>query len=68
MATTKARQIRIGDELWGRATARARREGTTPSELIRTFLDDYANDAVSVTEELNRIIARINEVRKRLER
>lgn len=66
MAATPMRQIRIPDDLWNRATARAAREGTNVSEKIRTLLESYVNDDVSAPDALERIAVQITEVRQRL--
>lgn len=42
MATPAARPIRVHDETWQRAKARAAREGTTVSAEINGFLERYA--------------------------
>lgn len=65
---TKQRFIRIPDSLWDKAMARAASEDVTLSELIRTWLDLYANDdqVMSVSAELARIVGRLNDVCKRI--
>lgn len=40
--STTARNIRVDDERWQAAQARAAAEGTNTSELIRQWLGDYA--------------------------
>lgn len=42
MATPTARPIRVHDETWQRAKARAAAEGTTVSAEINRFLERYA--------------------------
>jgi len=37
-----ARAIRVGDDLWHRAQARAAEKGETVSEAVRKFLERYA--------------------------
>lgn len=66
MAETPMRYIRINDEAWSKAQARAAREGVTLSSLIRRWVEDYGSDPVPVTRELLRITQRINEIRQRL--
>lgn len=39
-----ARPVRVEDELWARAKAKARNEGTTVSEVIREALRQYVSD------------------------
>lgn len=41
MADTKIRTIRIPESLWRRARAKARREGTDVSTLVRDYLAMY---------------------------
>ncbi|KRF03253.1 hypothetical protein ASH00_15825 [Arthrobacter sp. Soil782] len=38
---TKKRPIRIKDELWNAASAKATKEGTNVSAKVRTFLTDW---------------------------
>jgi len=39
---TKARSIRINDELWAKAQARAAERGESVTEAIRRFLERYS--------------------------
>ena len=41
---TPHRPIRISDELWAKAQAKAAQEGTTASEVIRRALELYTED------------------------
>jgi hypothetical protein len=43
MAATPTRGIRISDELWNRAGARAQRDGIALNEMLRGWLVSYAN-------------------------
>src|SRR5439155_15421811 len=45
-AATPRHTIRISDELWNEAHRKARREGTSVSELIRTRLHEYIDTPV----------------------
>lgn len=45
---TKQRQIRMSDELWSAANARAKAEGTTASEVVRVLLRDYVANGMRV--------------------
>ena len=45
---TKQRQIRMSDELWAAANARAKAEGTTASEVVRVLLRDYVANGLHV--------------------
>lgn len=38
------KHIRIDDEVWDKAKARAAREGTTVSAVLREFATAYANE------------------------
>ena len=40
-AGTKKRPIRISDELWAKAQAKAHNEGTNASEVIRKLLTEW---------------------------
>jgi hypothetical protein len=40
---TPKRNIRVPDDPWFAAKRRARRNGTTVSDLVREFLTDYAH-------------------------
>jgi hypothetical protein len=64
----KQRFIRISDDTWEKAMARARSENTTISELVRAWVELYAagDESMSVSEELGRIADRLNDVRKRV--
>lgn len=42
IAKTPQRTIRIADDLWTRAQARADEKGETVSEAVRRFLERYA--------------------------
>lgn len=64
MAETPMRFIRIDDETWRKAMARAREEGTTISTMIRTWVETYAEQTVDA--ELALIIVRLKQLRKRL--
>lgn len=66
MVKTNMRYIRVDEELWRKAMTRAHAEGVTLSKLIRDWLDDYANDELSVDDELQRVIKRLATVHKRL--
>jgi anti-sigma-K factor RskA len=71
MAETKPRFIRIGDDAWDKAMERAYSENTNVSELVRTWVEQYAaGDAgyepASVSEELRLIAARLSDVQKRV--
>ena len=66
MAETPMRFIRIDDETWAKAMARANREEATISELIRFWVQEYANEQLSITTELRYIIFRLNGIRERL--
>jgi hypothetical protein len=48
MAVTKIRNIRCDPDLWDRASARASDADTTLSDLIRGWLEDYADAGVVV--------------------
>ena len=37
------RNIRIPDEVWAAAVNKARREGTTISHLVRTWIENWLN-------------------------
>lgn len=65
---TDKRTIRVEDELWDKAMKRANNEGVTLSELVRTWLDLYANEdqAMSLSTELARIIGRLSDIAKRI--
>jgi hypothetical protein len=39
--------IRVGDDVWQRASALARAEGTNVSERIRQWLSDYADSGAA---------------------
>lgn len=41
---TPIRTIRIADEVWIPAQAKAKREGRNVSEVVREFLTDYAGE------------------------
>jgi macrodomain Ter protein organizer (MatP/YcbG family) len=41
MTGKKARSVRVSDQVWAKAKAKAREEGTTVSELIVDFLKAY---------------------------
>jgi len=41
---TKLRNIRVADEVWGPAKARAEAEQTTVSDVVRNALVDYIKD------------------------
>jgi antitoxin component of RelBE/YafQ-DinJ toxin-antitoxin module len=56
---------RVDDELWDRAMAKARSEGTTLSEVVRDLLADYADDR-PLEDDLRRAIKRLNAIHKRL--
>ena len=43
---TKVRTVRIDDALWGAAKTKADAEGTSLSELIREYLQDWLNQDV----------------------
>jgi hypothetical protein len=64
----KGRFIRIGDETWEKAMARANQENTNVSELVRAWVELYAagDEQMSVSEELRRIAARLSKVQKRI--
>ena len=66
MAETPMRYVRIDDEAWSKAKARATREGVTLSSLIRGWVIDYGSDPVPVDDELARIIQRIKAIRHSL--
>lgn len=68
MAETPNRFIRVPDELWNKAGERAHRENTNRSALINLWLDLYANNdtEMSITQELARIVGRLNDVRTRI--
>lgn len=56
----KVRHIRVDDLTWDHAKARARREGTTPSAVVREALAAYGGETAD--EELSRIIKRLNTI------
>lgn len=60
------RFVRIDEETWSKAMARAHREGTTMSARIREFVDEYANDDMSISREIALIMVRLRRIRKRL--
>jgi hypothetical protein len=66
MPPTKVRFIRIDDELWAAAQARALAEQTTVSEVVRAYLDGYASESPSLYMEIGRIIKALRTIRKRL--
>jgi hypothetical protein len=67
MATLPSRNLRVEPELWERASARARAEGTTVSEVIREHLLIYADgDPESVDAMLADIAAKAVALRARL--
>ena len=41
MVGKKVRSVRVSDQLWARAMAKARSEGKSVSEVIVDFLKDY---------------------------
>lgn len=41
---TQQRQVRISDDLWTRAQAKAAEEGTTASEVIRRLLAEWLEE------------------------
>jgi hypothetical protein len=57
---TKQRFVRISDDTWELAMARADKEKTNISELIRTWVELYAAGDESLTA-LAGIIAKLNE-------
>jgi hypothetical protein len=65
MAETEIRTVRVPDELWDRALARARTDNTTLSRLIRGWLADYASADDNVIT-LCDAIARLEILAKRL--
>jgi antitoxin component of RelBE/YafQ-DinJ toxin-antitoxin module len=66
MGETPMRFVRIDDETWHRAQARARREGVTMSAMIRSWVSTYAEEPVPVEHDLKRVVERINAIRHRL--
>ena len=44
MPTTTQRNVRVPDELWARAQAKARSEYTTVSAVLVRLLNDWVND------------------------
>jgi len=63
MAETKKRFVRIADDTWDKATARADHEGTTVSAVVRAFLEGYAGTTptdAAVATELRRLARRIS--------
>lgn len=49
---TANRSIRINDDVWNRALARADREGRAVSELVRDFVTRYADGQQDPSAEL----------------
>lgn len=43
------RHLRVDDKTWQKATARASREGTSVSSVVRLFLEQYAAGTVTIT-------------------
>lgn len=66
MGETPMRFVRIDDETWHRAQARAHREGVTMSAMIRSWVAVYADEDKPVESELKRVVERINAIRHRL--
>jgi hypothetical protein len=52
MAKTKIRTVRVPDDLWAKAHARARREGDDLSALIRFWLTLYIQQDSSTGESV----------------
>lgn len=67
MANTKARFIRIADETWELAQARAEQEGTNVSAVVRRFLENYAGQPAAVDPaELAKLAKDLQRVARRL--
>lgn len=48
---TPIRPVRVNNELWGRALARAEARGETLSDALRWFLEEYAAGRLSPPSE-----------------
>lgn len=68
MAETPVRYFRIAEDLWLRAGARFERENVTPSEMVRSWFEAYANEdqVMSIPEEVEYLIDRLEFLHKRL--
>lgn len=42
------RSVRVTDAVWARVVSRAAREGVTPSYVMGTFLEGYANGHIGL--------------------
>lgn len=60
------RNIRVEDDLWNKARAKANGEHIPLAERIREFLEDYVGGVYTVEHELLLIGKRLNNIRKRL--
>lgn len=67
MADTRQRYVRIDDDTWARALARAQREDTNVSAVIREHVTDYANEVTGPADELRRIIRDLRKLLQRLQ-
>lgn len=65
MAETPKHYVRVPHDIWHKAASKAQREGTTPSKLVRDFLEGYADDG-PIEDEMRRIITRLIGVHKRM--
>lgn len=61
---TPMRTIRISDELWKAAQAKAGTENTTVSDAIRRFLEDWTGKRSETYEDRLAILERIEDEEK----
>lgn len=66
MAPKEMQYVRVDPELWRKAMARAHSENITLPVMIRAWLQDYTDDNLSIGDELNRMVERLNTIRKRI--
>jgi hypothetical protein len=66
MASTPMQYVRVDPEKWRKAMARAHSENITLPVMIRAWIEDYIRDDMSISDELNQIMERLNVIRKRL--
>lgn len=64
MTETKKREIRLSDQLWEAAIAKAHADGVTVSGLVRRWLTDYVSDDSPSLTELGSIARRLTEIHR----
>lgn len=68
MAETPVRKFRVSDEIWDRATERARNEDTNMTERLRTWTEMYAagDPEMSLAADLGRITTMLANIVRRM--